>query len=281
MEIVFLDVSFNELKKLIKQYFQLFTVVSLLTGCTSLSLINVIPEIESPTMQGNNGRIGFELAGVGGKELILVDDPSKRPVVFNKNNLKTSTTVTTRTGLSWYPTNNLAIAGGIQNSSALYLKGKLNVLNSYREDPELGLVYLSINFETTYQQARKSGDTNGVGGATGFPWEGTSQSITGAAGVSVGYQLFKRVVPFLGFSYQQIQTTGNVNQSQSLNGADAGGSYSLGPVDGTTQVIGFGLEYRPKNRFFITPLIQYFDFDWGGNKIKDVTGSIKITYVPL
>lgn len=276
-----MDVSSNELKKLTKKYFQLFAVVSLLTGCTSLSLINVIPEIESPTMQGNNGRIGFELAGVGGKELILVDDPSKRPVVFNKNNLKTSTAVITRTGISWYPTNNFTIAGGIQNSSAIYLKAKLNVLNSYREDPEYGLVYLSVNFEATYQQAKKNGDTNGVGGATGFPWEGTSQSITGAGGASVGYQLFKRVVPFLGFTYQQVQATGNIKQSQSLNGVDAGGSYSLGPVDGTVQVIGFGLEYRPKNRFFITPLIQYFDFDWGGNKIKDVTGSIRITYVPL
>lgn len=276
-----MDVFSNELKKLTRKYINFFAIIYLLTGCTSLSLIHVMPEIESPTMQGNNGRVGFELAAVGGKELILVDDPSKRPVVFNKTNLKTSTAAVTRTGVSWYPTNNLMFTGGIQNSSAAYLKGKLNVLNSYREDPEFGLIYLSINFEAAYQQAKKNGDTNGLGGATGFPWEGTSQSMSGAAGVSIGYQLFKRLVPFLGVSYQQFQTSGKVTQSPSLNGLDAGGNYDLGPLDGQAQIIGFGLEYRPKNRFFITPLIQYFDFDWGGNKIKDVTGSIRITYVPL
>jgi hypothetical protein len=47
------------------------------------------------------------------------------------------------------------------------------------------------------------------------------------------------------------------------------------------QVVGFGIEWRAKNRLFITPLVQYFNFEWGGNKIQDVTGSIKLTYVPL
>ncbi|MEQ1723670.1 MAG: hypothetical protein ABL930_10880 [Pseudobdellovibrio sp.] len=276
-----MDVFSKELKKLTEKSFQLFFILSILSGCTSLSLVNTIPEVESPTMQGANGRIGFELAGAGGKELILIDDPSKRPVVVNSSNLKTSTAFLTRTGALWYPTGNLVLGGGIQNSSAIYIKGKFNFLNSYREDAEFGLWYMAINFESTYQQAKKTGDNNGLGGASGFPWEGTSQSTSGTGGFSIGYQLFRRVVPFLGVNYQQFQTTGKVVQSLSTNGADLGGSYDLGIVTGHTQVVGFGLEWRPKNRIFITPLVQYFNFEWGGNKIQDVTGSIKLTYVPL
>ena len=274
-----MDVYSKLSKKLTKSVFKLI-LFFMLSGCTSLSLINAVPEIESPAMQGNNDRIGFELSGIGGKELIVFQDPSKRPLVFNTNNLKTSAAFFTRTGISWYPNNNIAISGGLQNSSAMYLKGKLNIFGSYREDPALGLFYLSVNFESTFQQAKKSGDNNGVTGASGFPWEGSSQNISGTAGVSIGYQVFKRVLPFLGLNFQQFQTTGNVKQSVSTTG-DPGGSYDLGVVAGTTQIIGLGVEFRPKYRFYITPLVQYFDFNWGGNKIQDVTGSIRITYVPL
>lgn len=246
-----------------------------------MSLTNAISEIESPSMQGNNNRIGFELSGASGKELIVVDDPSKRPFSVDTNNLKTSTAFLTRTGISWYPNNMIALSGGLQNSSAVYIKGKMNLLGSYREDPVEGMLYISLNFDSSYQMAKKSGSTNGVGGSSGYPWEGSSQNISGAAGVSVGYQFFKRVLPFIGYNYQQFQTSGTVKQFRSTNGVDAGGDFDLGLVIGSVQIFGLGMEYRPKPRLYFTPLIQYFNMNWGGNKTQDLMGSIRLTYVPI
>lgn len=246
-----------------------------------MSLTNAISEIESPTMQGNNNRIGFELSGASGKELIVVDDPSKRPFSVDTNNLKALTAFLTRTGISWYPAGFIGITGGLQNSSAVYIKGKVNLLGSYREDPVEGMLYISLNFDSTYQMAKISGSTNGAGGVSGYPWEGTSQNISGTAGVSVGYQFFKRVIPFIGYNYQKFQTSGKVKQFTSTNGLDAGGEFDLGLVTGSVQIFGLGAEYRPKPRLYFTPLIQYFNMNWGGNKTQDLTGSIRLTYVPI
>lgn len=257
------------------------TLFLFLTSCTTLNLSNPIPEIESPTIQGNNQRVGFEFSVVSGKELLVAEDPSKRPLVIDKNNLKTATAVFTKTGIAWYPTNSLTLTGGVLNSSILYVKGVVRILGSYREEPEPGLFYLSVNLESTYQMAKSSGDTNGVAGPTGYPWEGSSQNISGTGGLTVGYQFFKRAAPFLGFNYQQFQTSGKIKHLVSSNGLDAGGEYELGVVTGTTEVIGLGIEFRPKSRFFITPVLQYYNLNWGGNKIQDMTGSIRLTYVPI
>lgn len=232
-------------------------------------------------MQGNYAHVGFEISAVGGKEFILVEDPSKRPVNYDVEKLRTSTVFLSRTGASWYPTNNISLTGGIQDSSALFVKAKINLLNGYRDDPERGLFYLALFFESTHQEAKKSGDHNGAGGATGYPWEGSSQMTSGTSGISLGYQLFKRAVPFIGYNFQRLQTKGTVKQQPSLDGFDSGGEYELSSVVGTSHNVGFGIEFRPRNRFFITTLVQSYELSWGGDKVKDVTGSIRLTYVPL
>ena len=138
-----MDVFF---KKFLKYSNYLFAAVSLFifSGCTSLSLYNTLPQIDSPRMHGAKDRIGFELQGTGGKELIQVEDPSKRPLNYNRSNIKTNNVFFTRSGVSKFVHNRIAIGMGVQNSSAVFAKAKISAIGVNKDDSALGEHYLSF-----------------------------------------------------------------------------------------------------------------------------------------
>ena len=147
------------------------------------------------------------------------------------------------------------------------------------DDAPQGTVYAAFSLASTYEMNKKTGSQNGIGGPGGYPWSAKTENLTGTAGISVGYQTRKKIVPFIGFNYQYVQTTGKVNQD--AGPADPGGNYMLKTQLGSTRVYGIGFEWKPKYEFFVTSQINYYEFSWGGNDVKEGTGSIKLTYVPV
>lgn len=250
----------------------------ILSSCSSLNLTTSLAEIEAPTASAPTRSIGVEFSAIGGKELILVDDPSRRPVVYNSSQLKTAAAFLTRAGIVWHPFSRIRLTGGIQNSSAAYAKAKISLIGNLGDESLSHAYFLTTNFETTYQVSTKTGDLNGATGASGYPWSGTTQNISGTGGVSLGYKFFKNSIVFIGYNYQKFQTTGNITHSASKNGLDAGAQYNLKLATGIVNNIGFGIEYKHKARFVITPVIQYYDFNWAGNNIQDVTGSVRMNF---
>ncbi len=247
-------------------------------GCSSLVVTNGIPEIESPVYQGRKS-FGFSFLASAGKELTLNDDPSARPPDVTDKKFEVANHFISRPAIHFYPMSQLSLAIGMQNSSALFASSKINLLNGLIDDPAPGIFYAVINFMSTYELAKKSGNQNGLGGASGYPWEAKVENLTGTAGFSIGYQTRKKIVPFFGFNYQATKTTGKVDQKSSAT--DQGGSYTLRSQNGITRVYGIGFDWKPKYGFFIAPQLNYYEFYWGGNEIKEVTGSVKITYIPV
>lgn len=277
---VYLDVYIKKLSKLnvTIDLILSFVALVLLAGCSTLTVTNGIPEIESPVYQGRKN-FGFSFITTAGKELTLIDDSSARPPDLTAKKLEVQNKFVSRQAIHYYPASQLSLAGGLQNSSALFINAKINLLNGLIDDPAPGTIYAALNFMSTYEMNKKSGTQNGLGGPNGFPWNGKVENLTGTAGFSVGYQTRKKIVPFVGFNYQYVQTTGKVDQDGVAT--DPGGSYQLRTQLGTTRVYGIGFDWKPKYGFFIAPQVNYYEFNWGGNEIKEAVGSIKITYIPV
>lgn len=271
------DVSIKKSSKH-KFAFFLLNLAVVLSGCSTLTVTNGIPEIESPVFQGRNG-FGFSFLATAGKELTLIDDPSARPPDTSVKKLEVLNKFVSRQAVHYYPASRLSLEVGLQNSSALFVGGKISLLNGLVDDPSPQTIYAALNFMSTYEVNKKTGSQNGLGGQSGYPWTAGTENLTGTAGFSVGYQTRKKIVPFIGFNYQYVQTTGKVNQDD-VSGSP-GGIYLLRTQIGSTRVYGIGFEWKPKYGFYVAPQINYYEFNWGGNEIKEAIGSIKITYVPV
>lgn len=271
------DVSIKKLLKLkVRLFFLLFALWH--SACSSLSVTNAIPEIQSPVHQGRKS-YGFSFLATAGKELTLIDDASARPPDLSAKQLEVLNKFVSRQAIHYYPASRLSLEFGLQNSSALLFDMKISLLNGLIDDPPPGTIYASFNLQSTYEINKKSGSQSGFGGPVGYPWTAKTENLTGTAGISVGYQTRKKIVPFVGFNYQYVQTTGKIDQE--AGSGNAGGSYQLRTQMGSTRVYGIGFDWKPKYEFFITPQIDYYEFSWGKNEIKEAVGSIKLTYVPV
>ena len=266
------------IKKLKKSNLFFFVMMIAFSGCTSLTVTNAIPEVESPVYIGRKS-FGFSFLANIGKELNLIDDPSARPPDLTYKQIDVPSKFISRPAIHYYPYSRISLTGGIENSSLVFFKTKIGILNGLVEDPPKGVFYAAANLESTYEIAKKSGNQKGFGGAAGYPWTAMTQNLTATAGISIGYQWQRRLVPFIGFNYQYIQTTGQINQS--AGASDPGGNYGMAQQIGFTRVYAIGLDWRPKYGFYFTPEITYYEFSWGGNSIKEGSGNIKLTYIPV
>ena len=266
------------IKKLQSFNFFLLGVTAFLSGCSSLSVTNAIPEVESPVYIGRKS-LGLSFLANIGKELNLIDDPSARPPDLTNKKIDVTSKFVSRPAIHYYPASRISLSGGIENSSLVFFKVKIGLLNGLVEDPPKGIFYAAASVESTYEVAKKSGNQKGFGGPAGYPWTATTQNLTSTLGLSVGYQWQRRLVPFIGFNYQFIQTAGQI--SQSTTGSDLGGEYSMFQQLGLIRVYAIGLDWRPRYGFYFTPEITYYEFSWGGNLIKEGAGSIKLTYIPV
>ena len=106
------------IKKL--QKFNLFFLVmlSFFTGCTSLTVTNAIPEVESPVYIGRKS-FGFSFLANIGKELNLIEDPSARPPDLTNKQIDVPSKFISRPAIHYYPAARVSLSGGIENSSLI------------------------------------------------------------------------------------------------------------------------------------------------------------------
>ena len=268
--------------KFTRQVLQALGVVlglTLLSGCATLDLTLPISELESPQHQGRKSGVGVDFTALTSKQLSLNDDPSKRPADLITTKHKTGNLFLTKTGLNYYFLDRLALSGILIDSKIPALKLKVALLHGFREDAQPGTFHASLNLMGSYQIAETSGSQNGVGGPTGFPWKGSANLVSGTVGLSLGYQFFKRTIPFIGVNYQHFQTQGQIEQSGVPT--DAGGSYKINVTDGKIMTYGFGFDFRPNPRFFIMPQVYMYNFKWYENDYNEIGGSVKLVYVPI
>jgi len=250
-----------------------------LNGCASLDLNLPIAEIESPRHQGRKTGWGVDFSGGSSKRLSLVADPSVRPLDLESTKHATANLFLTKNGLNYYFWDRVSLSGILIDSKTPAIRLKVSLLNGYKEDSQIGEWYASLYLEGAYQRAEASGNQNGAGGAVGFPWSGKSSLASGAGGLSVGLQIFKKALPFVGVNYQQFQTSGEITQTAA--GSDPGGAFKVNVKNGTVLTYGLGLDYRPNPRFYIVPQIYYYNLKWYENDYSEIGGSIKLLYVPV
>lgn len=256
-----------------------FAALIFFTGCTTLDLTLPIAELESPQHQGRLNGFGIEFSGATGQQLQLSPDPSMRPLADAVGTPKNEKMFILKPAINVYAWNRFTFTGGVIDSKSPFLKMKVSLLSGFREDGEAGRYHASIGTEVSYQRAERSGNQNGVGGPTGYPWKGTSDLLNGKAGLSIGYQYWKRFTPFIGYTYQQFQTYGSIVQTAA--GSDAGGTYSYSPKIGKIQSYGLGIDWKPKPTFFIMPQVILYNMKWYDIDVSEVGGSLKIVYVPV
>lgn len=259
--------------------FFLLSILALISGCTTLDLTLPIADLESPQHQGRMTGFGVEYIGASGQQLQLSTDPSIRPLTTATSKQNTEKTFITRPGLNIYAWNRFTFTGGLIDSKSPFLKMKISLLSGYREDGDSGRYHASLGTEVSYQRAEKSGNQNGVSGPSGFPWKGTSDLLNGKVGLSVGYQKWKKLTPFIGYNYQQFQTYGSIQQTAA--GSDSGGTYSYQPTIGRVQTYGVGLDWKPSPTIFIMPQVLFYNLKWYDKDITDIGGSLKISFVPV
>ncbi len=257
----------------------LFILIYTFSGCATLDLTLPIADLESPQHQGRMTGFGVEYTAATGQQIQLSRDASVRPLVSAMNSKNTETIFITKPGLNIYAWNRFTFTAGLIDSKSPFLKMKISLLSGYREDGEAGRWHASIGTEASYQRAQKSGAQNGTTVASGFPWKGTSDLLNGKIGLSLGYQKWKRLTPFIGYNYQQFQTYGSIEQTAS--GSDVGGTSSFQPEIGRIQAYGFGLDWKPTPTLYIMPQVLYYNMKWYDKNISDVAGSIKISFVPI
>lgn len=271
--------------ELIKKSFKLkFTVafyflIAFLSGCASIDLTLPIAEIESPRHQGRKTGWGLDFAGGSSKKLSLVADPSARPIDLENTKHSTANLFLTKNGINYYFWERVSLSGILIDSKNPALRLKVSLLGGYKEDSQVGEWYASLYAEGAYQLAEAAGGQLGLSTASGSPWSGKSTLTSGAGGVSLGLQIFKKVLPFIGVNFQQFQTSGQIIQKAAAS--DSGGNYNISVENGMVTTYGFGLDYRPNPRFYIVPQVYYYSLKWYENSYSEVGGSIKLLYVPV
>ena len=260
---------------------QLFAVFILLflSSCATLDLTLPIADLESPQHQGRMTGFGVEFTGATGQQIQLSRDPSVRPLSSATATKNIETIFITKPGLNIYAWNRFTFTAGLVESKSPFFKMKISLLSGFREDGEAGRWHASLGTEASYQRAEKSGSQNGTTATTGFPWKGKSDLLNGKMGLSIGYQKWKRLTPFVGYNYQQFQTYGSIEQTAA--GSDPGGISSFQPEIGKIQTFGLGLDWKPVPTLYIMPQILYYNLKWYDKNISDVGGSIKISFVPI
>jgi hypothetical protein len=228
------------INKLTIQFILNLFFVGFVTSCTTLDLTLPIAELESPQHQGRLNGFGIEFSGATGQQLQLTPDASLRPLSDATATHKNEQIFILKPAINLYAWNRVTFTGGIIDSKSPFLKMKVSLLSGFREDGEAGRYHASIGTEVSYQRAEKSGSQNGFGGPSGYPWKGTSDLLNGKAGLSIGYQYWKRFTPFIGYVYQQFQTYGSIVQTAA--GSDAGGTYTYQPEIGKIQTYGVGID---------------------------------------
>lgn len=252
--------------------------IFLFQGCATLDLTLPLNEIESPQHQGRQTGIGIELAGTNGLQMKLSEDPSQRPYTPSEKHSVDSLFMT-KPALNFYFWNRVTLSGGVIDSRSPFVKAKISILNGFREDTEPGRMQLALATEGSYQRAEASGNQNGFGGATGFPWKGTSELFNYKVGLSFGVHLNRKILPFVGFNYQQFQSSGTINHTAVQS--DAGGSYKIKPEVGSLRTAGLGIDWRLNSRFFITGQFLLSQFNWYEKNNEEMGGMFKIVYVPM
>lgn len=272
----------------IKKLFQLNTLSILVlglmimafSGCATLDVTLPITDLESPQHQGRKSGFGVEFSGLSAKQLQLNDDPSNRPVDLTGTKHKVSNLFLTKTSLNYYFWERFSLSGTLIDSKTPAAKLKISLMG-FREDAQPGTFLASLNFMGSYQLSESSGNQNGAGGPVGYPWKGKGSLVSGTAGLSFGYQFFKKSVPFIGINYQEFQTSGQIDHTAVPSVGDAGGSYKIGVQTGKIITYGIGLDIRPNPRFYFMPQIYMYKFNWYENEINDIGGSFKLVYVPV
>ena len=267
--------KFNILLKIVGT----LTTFFIFSSCATLNLTMPVPELESPQHHGRQNGVGFEVTGGSGSQLSLTDDPSKRPFIAANQNQKVDDVFIMKPGINWYALSRLTVTAGVVDSKSPFLRAKISLLNGYREDTEIGRYQMSFTTEASFQHAETSGNQNGAGGAVGFPWKGTSQLLYGKASLSFGMQMTRKMLPFIGYSYQQFQTYGVIDQTAA--GSDAGGSFKIQPEYGTVQAVGLGLDWKISPRFYIMPQALYYQTKWYDKSLNQIGGSLRLIYVPI
>lgn len=251
----------------------------LLSSCATLDLTLPISDLESPQHQGRKTGYGIDFSGITSKQLKLNDDPSKRPVDLLTTKHQISDLFLTKSSLNYYFLERATLSATLIDSKIPSLKLKVSLLSGFREDAMPGTFHSSLHFQGSYQLAETSGNQNGIGGSAGYPWKGTANLMSGTVGWSLGYQFFKKAIPFIGVNYQQFQTYGKIDHT--ANQLDAGGSYKINVADGKIITYGFGLDFRPNPRFYFMPQVYMYNFKWYENDTNEIGGSLKIIYVPV
>jgi len=276
-----LDVFIKRFKKfnIFLQIIKVLPFIFVFAGCATLNLTMPVPELESPQHHGRQNGIGFEVSGSSGSQLSITDDPSKRPFVATSQSQKVDDVFVMKPGLNWYPMSRLTITAGVIDSKSPFLRAKISILNGYREDVEVGRYQMAFATEASFQRAETTGNQNGAAGVTGYPWQGSSQLIYGKASLSFGRQMTRKLLPFIGYSYQRFQTYGVIDQTPA--GTDAGGSFKIQPEDGTIQTVGIGIDWKINPRFYIMPQALYYQTKWYDKSLHQIGGSLRLIYVPI
>ncbi len=274
-----MDVFIKKFRKFKFQFISALLCLSFFSGCTTLDLTLPIADLESPQHQGRLTGFGVEYTGASGQSIQLTPDASLRPIASATAKHNIENIFITKPGINVYVLNRLTFTAGLIESKSPFLKMKVSLLSGYREDGEAGRWHASLGTEVSYQRAEKSGSQNGIGGASGFPWSGKSDLLNGKVGLSIGYQVWKRFTPFIGYNYQQFQTYGSINQTAA--GSDPGGQFSYQPEIGRINTVGIGLDWKPSPTFYIMPQVLYYHLKWYDKDISDVGASLKICFVPV
>jgi hypothetical protein len=274
-----LEQFFKKFKKFNLSYSVTIYTALVFSGCATLDLTLPIAELESPQHQGRLKGFGIEFIGLTGQQIQLTPDASARPLATATEKHNMESVFVTKPAINLYAWNRFTFTGGLVESKSPFLKMKVSLLSGFREDGEAGRYHASLGTEVSYQRAEKSGNQNGIGGPTGFPWSGTSDLLNGKVGMSIGYQYWKRFTPFIGYNYQQFQTLGSITQTPA--GSDSGGKYTYQPEIGRIHTYGLGLDWKPSHALFIMPQVIVYKLKWYDEDISDIGGSLKIVYVPV
>jgi hypothetical protein len=246
-------------------------------GCATLDLQVPLNEIESPLHQGRENGFGIEMAGTKGLQVKLSEDPSQRPYAESTKH-SVDPVFLLKPALNFYMWSRFTVAMGVIESKSPFIKGKVSLLHAYREDHETGRLQMALAGETSYQRAEVSGSQNGLGGATGFPWKGTSELLNYKVGLSLGMHVGKRLLPFVGYNFQQFITSGRIEHTAS--GGDAGGSNDIKAKTGDIRTMGLGLDWRVSSRVYITMQALQSNFEWYEKKLTEIGGHLKLSFIP-
>lgn len=246
----------------IPYFFLWFTVLTALSGCTTLYTVLPNALVEPPDIV-NADSSGSEIfiRSESGSNFKLVGDASARPLEINNPPELTPQTVVTG-GVNFAVKNRFQYGFALAPADLRSVMGRV-MLKYQIFSSENNAHMISIFGHAMGSTSHISGNQKELWGPGGYPWKASSDGWALNSGLSYGYRFTDNASVYIGGAYESFGMSAEVNQDASATGDYPAASGKLPYSKGYSRTGDVGLIWGKTKRMILNYAVG--DVHWNSN----------------